>query len=305
MTRVDTLGAMSLSFFGVEPGVTSSDNTVIIGKSGYLFVLRGSNYLDEQYRIPIEDEKVKSVSEAWRGLFQSRSEFIRSQNAEYVQLIIPEKSSILNEYFPTPISGETAYYRSVKKSAVSAEFVDVDDALRSGGSAQDLFRRMDSHLTPAGSLIVFNAILQRLGLPAITDVQFDVEVFIESDLGKNIFGFPFKERVLLPRSSHLNALSNTVELVSHIDMEPGKHLGKNYVYKNPAAPFKKKVVALGNSFFSEGTNPSNLTWWGARYFSEFHFLWSPKIEREYILQNRPDIVICQSIERFLPILPDE
>ena len=50
--------------------------------------------------------------------------------------------------------------------------------------------------------------------------------------------------------------------------------------------------------------PGGLSWWFARIFAEFHFVWDPRMDAEYVAAEKPDWVICQTVERFLPSVPE-
>ena len=46
-------------------------------------------------------------------------------------------------------------------------------------------------------------------------------------------------------------------------------------------------------------NQSSLSYWLAGWFEEFHFVFSPDLDQDYVDRINPDVVICQTIERFL------
>ena len=63
------------------------------------------------------------------------------------------------------------------------------------------------------------------------------------------------------------------------------------------------MVAFGNSFFGAGEAPTTLGWWASRAFRAFLFHWSSEIDYAVVATQRPDVVICQTNERFLPAVP--
>lgn len=69
------------------------------------------------------------------------------------------------------------------------------------------------------------------------------------------------------------------------------------------APIQKKVVVFGNSFFAGHLIQSSINYWMSIWFSEYHFLSSAAMSADYIGAEKPDIVICQTIERFLDVVP--
>jgi hypothetical protein len=46
-----------------------------------------------------------------------------------------------------------------------------------------------------------------------------------------------------------------------------------------------------------------MSFWFARWFEKYHFIWSPAIDWAYVEAQGADIVIGQTIERFLDQVP--
>ena len=74
-------------------------------------------------------------------------------------------------------------------------------------------------------------------------------------------------------------------------------------FTNPRAPLDVMVVAFANSFFGAGESPTTLGWWASRAFRSFLFHWSSEIDYAVVAAEGPDVVICQTNERFLPAVP--
>jgi hypothetical protein len=111
-----------------------------------------------------------------------------------------------------------------------------------------------------------------------------------------------QELVSMYNDLQFGNINSNIELILSCDPENG-HQGRQRVWRNKTAPIKKIVVCFGGSSFERGENSGNLSWWFARLFSEFHFIWSSDFDADYIEATSPDIVICQSIERFLTEVP--
>ena len=61
---------------------------------------------------------------------------------------------------------------------------------------------------------------------------------------------------------------------------------------------------FGNSFFANvSSGQPYLSWWMVRLFRDYHFYWTADFDPEEVARRDPDIVITQTIERFLPTLP--
>ena len=162
------------------------------------------------------------------------------------------------------------------------------------------FLTLDSHLTPAAALRVFDAVLARMGLAPPFSGAFDREQVMQGDLALRMFGVALPEAFQAPGAA-LQAMLPEPEML--VNDTTGRHVQARFVWRNPAAPLAAKVVCFGNSFFWDGGLPQNLSFWFARAFREFHFCWSPDFEPDYVAEHQPDWVLCQTIERFLTKVP--
>jgi hypothetical protein len=114
---------------------------------------------------------------------------------------------------------------------------------------------------------------------------------------------PLREYVMHPEPSQFHDSELGLKR-TEFELPPnGEHVGIRCVWTNTNAPVPLRVVAFGNSFFERGASGANLSWWAARWFREFHFIWSPFVDYDYIDRVAPDVVVCQTIERFLPMVP--
>jgi hypothetical protein len=74
-------------------------------------------------------------------------------------------------------------------------------------------------------------------------------------------------------------------------------------WRHAEAPLPLRVLAFGNSFFERGSNCTTLSWWFKHLCREFHLVWSKDIDQTVIETLKPDLVIAQTIERFLTVVP--
>ncbi|MCV5277541.1 hypothetical protein OFC49_43085, partial [Escherichia coli] len=66
------------------------------------------------------------------------------------------------------------------------------------------------------------------------------------------------------------------------------------------APSRKRLLVLGNSVTGTVEGRQNqLGGWLARWFAEYHFHWQPAVDWEEVAALRPDILLCQTVERFM------
>ena len=83
----------------------------------------------------------------------------------------------------------------------------------------------------------------------------------------------------------------------------GLHLGSNVIFKNNLTKNRNKVIIFGDSFSEY--RPNYLTGVLAETFQETHFVWSTSIDFKYVEKVKPDIVITEIVERFMPKVPED
>jgi hypothetical protein len=125
---------------------------------------------------------------------------------------------------------------------------------------------------------------------------------VSGDLTSRFFGVRLYEKDFDIELERLFGFSPRLELVSSYEPLSGT-TGIKKIWRNPDAPIKLRVAVFGNSFFERGTASTTLGWWFKYFFEEFHFIWAREVIYEYVDEYKPDLVICQSIERFLPVVP--
>lgn len=308
----------------VRPGKISPDQSAIIGLQGFIFLFRGSNNLIEAYADRTYSALGNDQAARWLDLFSTRNRLLREEGVKYyIQCIIPEKSSVITSYAPLALGPITPLLRRIEEAlsisnsdALDQSFyVSALEVLRSEGR-EETFMKTDSHLSVDGAKKLIRAILTRLATFSaevtqacseaihIVDATLpsgDTEAF-SGDLADRFFDAPLFERArkytLPPRLSN-----STITIRDSSAPADGSHLGTRISWCNSDAPINMRVMIFGNSFFERGGSPMGLSWWASRLFSDVEFLWSPAIDRERLALWKPDLVICQTIERFLGQLP--
>ncbi|MBW8911322.1 MAG: hypothetical protein JF564_05430, partial [Sphingomonas sp.] len=177
------------------------------------------------------------------------------------------------------------------------------------------YLRTDSHFRAAGAQLAFYQIIRHLdsrvpahseGFETIARLCGHMTAAAENhllkgDLGERFFGTPLYESDNYGDLAEIQALAPGAPVISEIPADGLQNI--RLVWRNPNAPCQLKVVAFANSFFERGGGVHGLSWWFKTMFSEFHFLWRAEMDIAYVDEHRPDIVICQTVERFLPQVP--
>jgi hypothetical protein len=298
------------SAFLLPIGLKSADGAAVVGYDGNLFILGGTNNLITSYNQRKDDEVVQKLTAEWMSLFRSRSAKIGDLNAKYIQMIIPDKSSVLPEKFPLPIDAPTALLSSINEAALAepaltASYIDVFELFLNDADRSAVFQKTDSHLSAYGSNRLINKVLDHLKLDIDLSTNFSRRKLGHGDLGSKYLGTPLLEEFWLPETSDFAQFEQG--LVQEECMQPakGRNSGIRIKWTNTSAPLALRVVAFANSFFERGGAATTLSWWASRCFREFHFLWETNVNYDYVRLVRPDVVICQTVERFIRRVADE
>jgi hypothetical protein len=299
-------GDVALASLDFKIGTTSSDGSTILGRNGYLFLTEGSNAVLSRYQE--SSVRHESRATAWINLFGRRAAAVDREGIQYIQTVVPEKTSVLPQHFPYVLGTPTGCLRAVEQQMVegigpSGRYVSAYAALCSEDSKLPTYAKTDSHPSAYGAYLMSMQMLRSLGLSSAIEVSEWVMRPYSGDLSNRFFGVPIYEEMAIPKAIGLDEDANRPELLRHHKPKELRNTGTNRVWKRENAPFPLKVVAFGNSCFGLGSGASQLSWWFSRLFSEFHFVWTGEFDLTYVQAERPDIVICQTVERFLFVNP--
>jgi hypothetical protein len=287
----------------LQIGSTSNDNEVTIGRDGIIFLLGGSNKVIQQYSSPEWQEKAS----AWITLIQNRQEYFLSKGISFCQMIVPEKQSVIPEYYPGILDVPTPALAEISKHLNGTSFyLDCQKLLRDlfivGGSIP--FRKVDSHLSYFGTECLARGILQHFKIKITGEIfaKKMKEDIALGDLSGKFFQGGIAERMLVPDLAEWE-FAQQVPILT-FSKYPPTGLGGTILEWEAQSPLSsKKLLVFGNSMFERGGGPLGLSWWVGRIFSKTRFIWDSNVLDEHMQEFKPDAVICQSVERFLTIVP--
>jgi hypothetical protein len=301
--------AFEISHVPVPAGFVSTDGSAVLGTNGQSYLVGGSNLVLEQFMTPADHPSLASLGARWREALLRRARTLQGEGVGFLQTIIPEKLSVLPEDFPFEIPTPSPLLRAVETAVSSSPAVPnvviwgrahIVPRMAPG----EVFGRLDTHLTVKAAYLLFTDLLERLGQACPFGLELDGTARVVGDLAERFFGTPLPEIYHVPSSAYDSRLSAAVEVLEKVIPETG-HIGTRLVWRNRAAPIDLRVVAFANSFFERGGSARSLSWWFSRAVREFHFIWSPDLDLDYVRRVAPDWVICQTIERFLARTPQD
>lgn len=267
------------------------------GRNGHLFLGRGSNKVIELYTRPLDDLGLR-----WLRLFDRRRDSIAQRSARYFQLIVPEKSTVVRECAPFEVEGPSPLLSQLINGVANRDFLRVIPLDGAFSEREHWFARQDSHLSTAGAKYVCTQFIKMLGYGDVELELVESSSLQVGDLGKK-FGVVAEA---VPVATDLVVGGERLEPALQEAWHPASgHKGIRYVWHCASAPIAARVVVFGNSFFERGALSTQLSWWFSRIFQEFHFIWSPALDSNYVRKVGADLVVCQTIERFLRVLPED
>jgi alginate O-acetyltransferase complex protein AlgJ len=286
---------------------------VFAGADGWLFLVGGSNsalryYTDSTY---FTDDHAKR----WVDLLARRYARLALQGVRYLHIAAPDKISVYPEMLGVAMPNFDRHpIRLVRKFLSSAGLSDllVDPlaAFASHPARAELYLKTDSHWSYHAGATVFGIVTERLGDPRTHDyLDRAIQPYTRAfDLGSKLTPMVTEQYFAVPTAStitrvHANKATTIFEENALLG-KPVVHGGVNVVYRSSARDITEKtVVIFGDSFMD--FQPSNTTMIFAEHFRETHFVWSPSLDYTYIERVGADVVISESAERFMIVLPTD
>ncbi len=267
--------------------VGTIENEVLFGHDGYLFLAGGAHKVLENVSGDIT--KLNPGLNAVMENCRLRQNWASNANAKFLHVIMPDKQSVVPDLwpFPNPLSlADAVLGRSGEMK--NYIYVPTDDIRAVGPRA---LSRVDTHLTGYGSLIVASGIVRRLESPEtvmklgnLDALEFAV-LTTAGDLGSKLT----PEQV----ESQERVLQGFPTIWLHNELSGGNN-GIIDIRINRHAVVDKRCMIFGDSFGRD------LAIYLSLWFKEVLFLRTPYFHPELADQMRPDHVITETVERYIP-----
>ena len=297
------LNAAVLSLVGA-----SASRDVLIGRDGWLFY-RGNDSI-EQHR-GLENYSESELA-AYVTALEARRRWLEKLGTRMVLLVAPDKSTIYPEYLVPQVT-QVAPTRLDQLVAATAGtgifFLDLRPALRVAKSTGPLYYKTDTHWTPMGAYVALNELLHALhpAFPKLDTLRagawtFDRAFFAGGDL-MHMLDNPWNAHEIMPV-----AVRNFPDQVrAHQSQAVPMPLG-NLVWARDfdgsiavtSRADRPKLLVIGDSF-SVALLP-----FLQQEFSQVAFVAyrdSSFGEYPFVERYRPDIVLFETVERFLEAIP--
>lgn len=286
-------------------GEISADRVAIMGRGGHAFLFAGSSGYYGLYGTRDQSE----MAEQWLELFQNRQRACRD-SCQIVSMVIPNKATCMRDLYPALLPNpETPIFRRLRDLASGDPALLFNRSLLEHSKPESRkraqpWRYIDTHWTSAAAATAFNELLIAFGLPEVAHRVVPVEPQLwPADLSSRWSDHPLWETMVAHATCDLPPPACVFDLAQET---PGPSVtGRRVVWDNHEAPCEGTLLIVGNSFCYAGTAPEHLTWWAARYFRSVTFLHTADLPVDALSLIRPDFVLFQTVERFLPHLPSD
>lgn len=306
LTRQRYSDAM-VALFGSTPLVTPSVETVdgvrvIEGKRGHLFLDGDTNRgLDQHYgRLKQGPDQIAAIEH----LLVSRRTWMQSHGIEFVTLVAPDKNCVyfdrLPDAFPPSLERPGLQYVNLaEKVGIPVIYpLEAMQAARQAGS--EVYDATDTHWNSAGAFVGYQALMTVLIKRGLNVRLVSAQDLVcqhpsrQGDLGN---------KMMPPRSAvttRCTVADAKARLLFDNDIDNLAAIanrGRILIYECAAA--EVTAIMFGDSFHIA------MLPYLAESFRRLIFVHRSDLDYELVVQEKPDVVIVESVERFLISLPPE
>ena len=288
----------------LEPGSISNDGSSIMGKNGWIYIYSGSNNFLNYFSGKQQLNEAEIYQ--WQDILQSRLNWHKTRNINYLHLFVPNKLAVYPEFFSNKINLEAKRPIIQLQEVCQQLFIyPLNDLVRNKEFYQ-LYEKQNSHWSFWGCFLIYELLCQKWGIkPNLDLLNSSITTITEkADLGVK---FNLQETRLHPRVKFESDVVYDNELINYCNR------GSIRILKNPQAT-PGKMIIFGDSYSNPGypnysgykkRHIHRLTSLFAETISEVHFVWFPSIDYSYIEREKPDFVLTEMAERFLVKVPQD
>ena len=266
-----------------------------MGQQGQLFIYGGSNHNLAAQRGEIAMARSWLVD--WRDLVTGRAEEARGMGRQLAFVVVPEKLAVYADRFPETLAPTRARPALRLTEEARLPLVYPLDLLREARCEGETYLRTDSHLTPRGNLLLAQAVLAALKVPAtlLPEVTDSPGTHLASgDLGSHFDPPELELMVPMAGASRARLVSDNWSQVA----SAGGHIGTTRIFRQDDPPDRRALVIFGDSYGFGDEAYRGLSWFLAQVFREVHFVWAPfGWDPGYIDSVGAELAICQTAER--------
>jgi alginate O-acetyltransferase complex protein AlgJ len=275
-----------------------SNLKVLIGKNDWLYLDNDTNRSLDQISGKLLFNEKKLFK--WKLILETRYSFLNALGIKYFYLAAPNKECIYPENLPDyvklseqrPINQLREYISS--SNILPKDFILYpDQELIAAKSNRLTYPQGDTHWTVYGGYLAYRALANRISQQIDLNIIDESEISFEEtrilgDLGDKVPSFPKLLDYIANHDRHSRYIFD-----NHV-----RNTGHLTIWENELQDLPKAVI------FHDSFNTRMLGFW-AESFSRLVLVHQPNLDYKVILDEKPDLVISQQVERFLIRIPDD
>jgi len=281
--------------------LNSSTVFPLIGGNDTLFLAGDSNSGLRQHYGFLRHNKIQE--QHLRTMLEGRKEFLSKKNIKTINLVAPDKQTVYYDRLPLPIQAD--HQRpSARFMKISAEIgiktcFPITTLIQQKEAGHEVYDKGDSHWNAHGAFYAYKSLIDQINVECneqletieLEDISF-YSVKAPGDLGEKTSPIRSFDGTRMTLNQPMS------ELIFDSSRNTTLHnIGTLKIYTNQSK--QKKLIMFGDSF-----NTMILPFL-AESFGTVIFLHSANFDFNLIAAEQPDIVIYQSVERFLYNAPSD
>lgn len=264
---------------------------VTIGKSGWLYLTRGTNHLLEQH-LGIRRFSPEEL-DSWYYTLRARRAFCNEIGAQYATFIAPNKICVYPEFFSYSLepAAPRPIYQLMDRCG---DLINYQlNALLASKPGHQLYDEVDTHWNAWGAYVAYTDICRSI-------FGADVKLLSESDwsvAGRSGLG-DLGNKLTPQQEGWLNwpyMLKKQIQISSDLAYENRGNMRRSHNHEG----HPKKVLIFGDSF------AARVFEFFAGTFREAIFCHCPYFDYAFVDAEKPDLVISHKVERFITQVPND
>lgn len=273
---------------------SSLPNKVIMGKKGWFFYNETTTVSDFRRLTTIDTNEVKNVL----NILISRLQWMKKRHIKYYILVPPNKERIYpgfmpDAYFKVDNFGHNRldFYKKMVEQYTEATIIDPSEALERAATRRDVYYSTDTHWNLFGGFIGYQILMNEV----VKDFP-QVEIAQEKDFELN--DYFISEGDLSSMLALQNIYRRKEVAFTFLDstkkLYPARPMEIISAYNNvPIDSSQLKLVMFRDSYANYLIPFLNLN------FKRAVYIWNYEFMPDLIEKEKPDVVVFESLERFI------
>lgn len=267
----------------------------LLGKNGWFFDNEQGDIADYRRISRISHEELAQISKS----MYEKKKWLDDRGIKFYIIIPPNKHNVYPEFLPngffeTEGIGENRLkvYKQHLEKYNGISIVDPTDALMAAKKKRDVYYKTDTHWNLYGGFIAYRELMKQMckDFPFLSPAQesdFNITSFYttEGDLAK-VVGL----NEVIKRQEIMLSFKDTSK---HLTMPTASEIVINYEHNKTIDGSHLKLVMLRDSYSNYLIPFINL------HFEKAKYLWSYDFPDKIIEEEKPDVVIFESLQRFM------